>query len=231
MKRKSSEVPSSGTDRAPKSDGASARQGEDIDLDDQCPICHLLLYRPVRTRCNHTLCESCMAHWADVSITSQMTTVGLDDRAVVLLPNEIETRCPMCRTPTTASLDTGREMALRQSYPVLYQSREAESRTVREDDFGSSIETLTVYIGNEHSLIRTEGESNNKHHWKFFVRPSRTDLIEEVQIFLVRLISPSRHTQSQQPSLASHVPEPSRHCPISALRNPPSWLGVFHNLC
>ncbi|KAJ4513139.1 hypothetical protein HRR83_005498 [Exophiala dermatitidis] len=184
MKRKISEPELPHQDQNARKGVPDAALDEDIDLDDLCPICHLLLYRPVRTRCNHTLCESCMAHWADVSITSQMATVGLDDEAVVLLPNEIETRCPMCRTLTTASLDPDRQSALEGLYPVSYSARETESKLEEEDDFGSSIETLTVYIGNEHSLVRTEGESNNRHHWKFFVRPSRTDLIEEVQIFL-----------------------------------------------
>lgn len=127
-----------------------------------------------------------MAQWADVSITSQMTTVGLDDEAAVLLPHEVETRCPMCRTLTNSVLDLAREGTLQQLYPSSYQTREVESKAEREDDFGSSVETLTVYIGNEHTEIRAAEGSNNKHQWKFFVRPSRTDLIEEIQIFLVR---------------------------------------------
>lgn len=184
MKRKASAL-------QPEGDGFTAPASKpdiDIDDDDICPICQLLLYRPVRTRCNHTLCESCMAHWADVSITTQMTTVGLDDRAVLLLPNEIETKCPMCRTLTTANLDPGRESKLQEQYPTVYQERENEHRMIVDDDSASRIETLTVYIGNEHSLVRPPDNSTNKHQWKFFVRPSRSDLLEEVQIFLVCVI-------------------------------------------
>lgn len=113
-----------------------------------------------------------------------MTTVGLDDVPLVLLPNDIETRCPMCRTPTTASLDVPLDSALQLQYPVAYQERETESSTT-VDDSSTSVETLTLYIGNEHSLIRANSDSNNKHQWNFFIRPSRTDLVEEVQIFLV----------------------------------------------
>ncbi|KAI1621130.1 hypothetical protein EDD37DRAFT_612575 [Exophiala viscosa] len=167
-----------------KVEATPAEEVEEIDQDDICPICHLLLYRPVRTRCNHTLCEACMAHWADVSITSQMTTVGLDDQAVVLLPHEIETRCPMCRTSTTATFDPLRESALRRQYPKSFKAREIESTLADEDDVATKIEILTVYIGNQHRLIRAYDESNNRHDWTFFVRPSRTDLIEEMQIFL-----------------------------------------------
>jgi len=95
----------------------------------------------------------------------------------------------MCRTPTTASLNQDREHDLRARYPLTYQIRETEEHEDEEDVGGravpSSVETLTLYIGNTHQLVRPESPgSHNKHNWKFFVRPSRTDLIEEVQIFL-----------------------------------------------
>ena len=159
---------------------------EVIDHDDQCAICHLLIYRPVTTRCNHTMCESCMNLWAEISINQQMTIVGLDDLAMTFHPSQLEVKCPMCRTPSTATLDETREASLRISYPQTYLTREIEERTAADDDFAGSVETLTLYIGNTHQLIRTDNdESPNKHNWKFFVRPSRTDLIEEVHIFLV----------------------------------------------
>ncbi|EXJ90131.1 hypothetical protein A1O3_03200 [Capronia epimyces CBS 606.96] len=200
MKRKATKTETSSPEAGQKSGGdvAGAPHGEDVDLDDLCAICHLLLYRPVRTQCNHTLCEWCMARWAEVSITSQITPVGLNDPEVALLPNEVETKCPMCRTPTTASFDPARATALQRLYPVSYRAREAESGLAQEDDSGSDVEWLTVYIGNEHSLIRAHGDSNNKHHWKFFVRPSRTDLIEEVQIFL--------HPTFRNPRVIVHNP-------------------------
>lgn len=198
MKRKASSVTSKHADDEarpapvlPAPDGdtpQSSDTAEAIDHDHLCPICQLLLYRPVRTRCNHLLCESCMAHWADVSISTQMTTVGLDDVPLLLLPNDVETRCPMCRTPTTASLDPRLETNLQDHYPRTYEERRVEHQSGPEDDLtAAAVETLTVYIGNEHSMIRTaaDSQSNNKHQWNFFIRPSRTDLIEEVQIFLV----------------------------------------------
>lgn len=111
--------------------------------------------------------------------------VGLDDRAVLLLPSEIETKCPMCRTLTTAKFDPTRESNLQLRYSVTYEERRVEHQTAVNDDSATRVETLTVYIGNEHSMIRTEDEDKNKHQWNFFVRPSRSDLLEEVQIFLV----------------------------------------------
>ena len=116
-----------------------------------------------------------------------MQIVGLDDAPMTLLPSEIESRCPMCRTLTTASHNRARETTLRNKYPQTYRKREVEQRTASDEDFVDSVETLTLYIGNTHHLIRPDQtEAKNTHNWKFFVRPSRTDLIEEVQIFLVR---------------------------------------------
>lgn len=173
------------------------KEGEEIDEDDICPICQNLLYNPVITRCKHTLCESCMAHWADVSITSQMTIVGLEDEAAILLPNEIETRCPMCRSSTTASFDGSRASKLLSLYPKTYRDRETEGKNVEESE---AVETLTLYIGNTHNRIRNEDmESRNKHEWKFFIRTSRNDLIEEVQIFLHPTFRNSRIVQQWPP--------------------------------
>src|SRR4051794_5165143 len=94
--------------KTPCTDPESGQHGgtaelEDVDLDDLCPICHLLLYRPVTTRCRHTLCESCMAHWADVSLTSSITIVSLDEQPISTDTNEVEAKCPMCRTLTTTA--------------------------------------------------------------------------------------------------------------------------------
>ena len=166
--------------------------GEEINEDDLCPICHLLVCHPVTTRCNHTMCNSCMAHWADVSISTAMMTVDINEMLTTssIAPNQIEARCPMCRTQTTA-LPNGRlESTLRRKYQEAYRAREAEERAGQEDPDGTEIDTLTVYIGNTHRLVEVDdGEAANRHEWVFFVRPERADLIEEVQVFLVSDIS------------------------------------------
>lgn len=179
MKRKSTSVD------APSPFKVAKEEPEVIEHDDICPICVCLLYQPVRTTCGHTLCATCMAIWAEV-ISRQMEIVGLDDAPMTLLPSEMESGCPMCRTLTTAGPDRRREGALRRKYPRSYRDREREERTAIEDDPTESVETLTLYIGNTHKLVKSDGsDSRNNHNWSFFVRPSRTDFIEEVQIFLV----------------------------------------------
>jgi hypothetical protein len=156
-----------------------------IEHDDLCAICHCLLLRPVTTRCGHTMCASCMEQWADISVSRQMAIVGLDDTPVTLLPSQMESRCPMCRTLTTASDDEPRARELRRRYPRGYAEREREETLNLEED-SADIETLTLYIGNHHSIVRSDPrDAKNIHNWQFFVKPSRTDIIEEVQIFLV----------------------------------------------
>lgn len=159
---------------------------ETVKDDDLCPVCHLLLYRPVTTRCNHTLCSSCMARWADVSVTSQMTIVSLDEELDDFASaTGVEAKCPMCRTQTSAVMNPQCAEELRQRYPQTYGEREVDEQTTEIDGTGGSVQTLTVYIGNKHQLTRPEPGSSNMHEWTFFVKPSRTDIVEEVHILLV----------------------------------------------
>ncbi len=71
---------------------------------------------------------------------------------------------------------------LQSAYPVAYAERSAEEYADAEN--GDSIQAITVYIGNKHTLVPRSVESHNTHEWTFFVRPSRTDIIEEVHIHL-----------------------------------------------
>ena len=127
-------------------------------------------------------------------------TMGLDvDEPMLLLSNGIEARCPMCRTSTIALLDHERVAGLEAKYPIAYASRRDEAPFGAEDEDGAIIETITVYIGNEHRLQRRESEEDrNIHEWRFFVRASRTDIIEEGQVFL--------HPTFRQSSLVLQYP-------------------------
>jgi YEATS family len=138
-----------------------------------------------------------MEHWADVSVTSQMSIVSLDDVLTPLTTNAIEARCPMCRTPTTATPNSGFEETIRSRYPSTYSKRQAEETQSAEDAF---IETMALYIGNTHRLKALDDQkSPNIHEWTFFVRPSRTDIIEEVQISLHPTFRPPRVIRSLPP--------------------------------
>lgn len=114
-----------------------------------------------------------------------MTIVPVDEQASDFdAATGMEANCPMCRTRTTAALDRGRLAALRRSYPKAYLEREAEE--AQDEIEGANVQTLTVYIGNSHRLVTPDPSSNsqNAHEWSFFIRPSRTDIIEEIHIHL-----------------------------------------------
>ncbi|KAF2258212.1 hypothetical protein CC78DRAFT_537984 [Lojkania enalia] len=170
---------------------------EAVAHDDLCPVCHLLLYDPVRTQCNHLLCGSCMAQWADASSTVEIMPSSLNLDHSQFDPNydpanelmSLEANCPMCRSRTTASLDDGLKRILEARYPATYAERRAEEEAVRVGDSG--VEGMVILIGNKHRLV-SGVEEGNKHDWTFFVRLSRPEIVEEVRVHLHPTFRPPR---------------------------------------
>jgi hypothetical protein len=154
-------------------------------------ICQLLLFTPVRTNCNHVLCASCMAQWADVSSTNHIEHSSLDVNLAEFDPNydptyDLEANCPMCRTHTAASPDQILASQLEQKYPTTYAERRVEEEIDRGSRVGQDgVEGVMILIGNKHRLVRGAKDAN-QHDWTFFVRTSRPELVEEVRINLVR---------------------------------------------
>ena len=160
---------------------------EEVDDDDLCPICQMLLHEPVTTTCRHTLCRFCMATWASTSQEAPMTIVDVDSEPVPFdAVSGLEARCPMCRTLTSALPDAQRDGTLRSKYPQLWTQRYRETAAEQNTESSGSIQTITVHIGNRHTLIppRAGELAENQHEWDFFVKPSRTDIIKEVHIHL-----------------------------------------------
>lgn len=176
-------------------DGEASRY-DAVTPDDQCPMCHLLLYNPVTTTCNHTFCSRCMSHWADVSVTSQMAIVPLSDIPVDLTPSNVEAKCPMCRTLTSAHPATDLASGLQDKYSAAYAQRRADDG---DEEELATVETITVYIGNKHSLVPAAPGSGNCHDWTFFVRPSRTDIIQAVRMNLHPTFRPPSVTRQDPP--------------------------------
>lgn len=178
----------------------STSDQEAIVEDDICAICQLLLCRPVTTSCNHTLCESCMATWADVSISTQMEIVDVDDETTAFdAVTGLEARCPMCRTKTSAVINEERLAGLRTKYPSTYAEREIEEGESTVDTVNGEVQTLVLHIGNRHVLKGLPGEDGNIHEWTFFVRPSRVDIIEEVHIHLHPTFRPRTVIRTRSP--------------------------------
>ncbi|RYO73588.1 hypothetical protein DL764_010552 [Monosporascus ibericus] len=181
-------------------DDEVAGGSELVHEDDICPICQLLLYNPVTTTCNHTLCRFCMATWASVSLTEPMTIVDVDEEPVAFDPvSELQARCPMCRTLASASLNVSRAEELKEKYPRTWAVREADGESDLAD--GEGIQTVTIYIGNRHEWVapRPDDLTQNQHRWTFFVKSSRTDIIEEVHILLHPTFRPSRIVCQRRP--------------------------------
>lgn len=181
---------------------------EDVAHDDLCPvsishshrcslsyfyqICQLLLFTPVRTQCNHVLCASCMAQWADASTTTEVEHASWDVDLEEFDPNydptyDLEANCPMCRTHTRAAPDHALASELEQKYPIIYAERRVEEEVERGSRVGQDgVEGIMFLIGNKHKLLRGS-EDANQHDWTFFVRASRPELIEEVRVDLVSI--------------------------------------------
>ena len=175
---------------------------ETVHEDDLCPICQLLLLNPVRTICGHTLCKTCMAMWAQTSSEAPMVLVDVDEEPVDFDPvADLVARCPMCRTMTSASEDNPRSQQLRARYPKTWAERLAEDEDPLRGELAEAIQTITVYIGNRHKLVRPSVEDlpQNQHEWTFFVKPSRTDIIEEVHFFLHPTFRPNTVVRQRRP--------------------------------
>ncbi|KAI5367093.1 Putative YEATS superfamily protein [Septoria linicola] len=137
-----------------------------------------------------------MAHWADVSVVSQMKIVDVDEEPTAFnAVSGVEASCPMCRTKTIANLNAERAARLARSYPKATRERSIDE----EDSLGEqgSIQVLTVYVGNRHQAVQSD--TANSHEWTFFVKPSRTDIIEEVQLVLHPTFRPNRVIRQRAP--------------------------------
>jgi hypothetical protein len=157
---------------------------ENIHEDDLCPICQLLLYDPVTTACNHTLCNVCMVTWVSISMAAPMVVVDVDEEPVPFdAVSKLEAGCPMCRTTTTTSSNAQRAAELKGKYPHTWAEREAEDQCEGCED---GVQTMTVYIGNRHRKVppRKDDPAQNEHEWTFFVKPSPMDIVREVHVLL-----------------------------------------------
>lgn len=127
-----------------------------------------------------------MAEWADVSVTSQMTIVPLEEEPQEFNALNLEAKCPMCRTQTTAQPSSTKEEELKTRYPEAYSEREEDERRESQQN-GNPVETITLYIGNTAKAVPGGeiGDGRSMYDWEFFVKPSNTLIVNEVEMVLV----------------------------------------------
>lgn len=112
--------------------------------------------------------------------------------------DDLEARCPMCRTATTAQIDTPLARALETKYPQTYAERRSEEIAARATLSGEGVENVAILIGNRHELVGGTDEPGNQHDWTFFVRLSRPELVSHVKVNL--------HPTFRPPSLVLRDP-------------------------
>lgn len=145
-----------------------------------------------------------MAQWASTSMTSHIPHSSLDLDLTPFDPNydpayDLEANCPMCRTPTTASPDTTLAAQLEARYPVTYAERKVEEEVERGMRTGAGgAEGVMILIGNRHRMERGT-EDANQHDWTFFVRLSRPELIDKIEVYLHPTFRPPSVTLRQPP--------------------------------
>lgn len=175
------------------------------DDDDDCVICYQTLYRPAKTECGHSACESCMLHWAlmamDVKLEDQQLPVALSVEA-------LKFKCPTCRTYTSATLDSRRDRLLQSSHPEDYASRLAElgtSDSGPEDEYATR--TMVLMTGNSHRKVPPTVSPYTgmtcTHEWTFFIQSSRQDLIEQVDVILHPTFRQDRLVVFHEPPFAA----------------------------
>jgi len=125
-----------------------------------------------------------------------MTIVSLSDAPTDFEPSNVEAKCPMCRTLTSAQPATNLAAQLERRYSATYLQRGADDE---DEEELTTVETITVYIGNKHSIVPAAPGSGNCHDWTFFVRPSRTDIIQAVKMNLHPTFRPPTITRQDPP--------------------------------
>lgn len=125
-------------------DSTTARKSTEIADEFVCPICHGLLFRPIRPECSHRYCRFCLILWADKCTKSAQLSA-----------------CPLCREaivyPETLPVDTEMEQRIISEMGLdVYQSR-------HRDMVKEKVERLMVDLELEHRLEVEESYATTLH--------------------------------------------------------------------
>lgn len=180
-----------------------------LDEDDDCVICYQTLYRPARTECGHSACESCLLHWA---LTAMETKFSGDSSSeipsnIAIAVDGIKFKCPTCRTYTQASFDAKRSESLAMRYHEEYASRESEIAANSPLSADDGTKVMVLIVGNSHRkvppTISPHTGNMREHEWTFFVKASDQDVIEQVEVILHPTYRDERLVMLKSPQLST----------------------------
>lgn len=164
---------------------------ETLTADDMCPICTDFLHTPIVTECRHTFCQSCF-RWADVSVSSSQLA-PLSTLAAYQIQHDSKWAkvilCPICGTMSESALDLDHQHEIQNKHPFCWRYATWRTPEIHPSQKFPALEFMALTIGNTHKLTKLTGRDDplsphNRHDWTFYVRPSQSDLIENVRIFL-----------------------------------------------
>jgi hypothetical protein len=165
--------------------------------DELCPKCKNIPLEPITSTCGHSFCATCMADSENKALVLVFEPLELDGhaRGEAMIENFGRPHpCPVCGVLARFYHDIAREKQLQQAWPLASADR-AEHGSISNDVAG----IITITMGNWHELV-----AEHKHHWSFFVKPNRTDVISEVHFHL--------HESFEHPHKIMKKPPYMIHC-------------------
>lgn len=162
-----------------------------------CPVCESFMIDPVSTSCGHTLCDSCVSGQAQdkfMFLFEPLDSKGKPEGDAAVRNFGYNWRCPVCGTQAYVWYNSLLAQQLQREFPATHLQRSAEVNMAMGDS-----ELINISIGNWHELV-----GQGAHRWTFFVKPSRTDIVDMVYIQLHESFQDNQDNLLRRPPYTIH---------------------------